>query len=489
MEVMTPTSRRCSSKTLALLTLLSCLACPAAAQAWGSTIDPVFVFYPEELCEETQISLELWNRLERRWVRHPQHPLIHAGSCQLEDAGVLFNEIRWRCPQTESRSGSPWNVGLRVFRPRITQYCEVTRSGSGFGKTEIQIYYPEPEVPIRDPDPQVSIAGSVRVGGLVGGEYDVMIAIDTSAYESVQPGAGPRSARLATAAARRLAAQVQAVRAFVAEIRWRLGPVRVGLVSFPGHGPDARVDGSPAPEHAFARRTLALTDDPRAIERALVTLAETPPAGPMSFSEGLALAVDELFRPPSWPGAARPQARRIVILAADGSGGFPFGPAAQADREFLERNLERARSAAKRGVALHLFALGGLAEKPPPFIEQMLAAETSSFTRVHFPAPDRFLADRVSMPHLEGISIRDAATGRLVGDVSYGTDGRFAATTWLAPGANPLLVKARISNGQQVERRFVFDFDDRAYHERVLAEEVIRIQRARSRRLVLEVEK
>lgn len=485
----TPASiRRYCPRGLSLLALFAGLLIPAVAVAWGTTIDPVFVFYPEYLCGESEISLELWDRAQERWIPHPDHPRIAGDSCQLEDAGQLFNEIRWRCPDSRiSARASLWNLGLRVFRPNITQHCDVTRSSSGFGATEIQIFSPDPNVPIRDPDARVDIAGSVRVGGVAGGEYDVMIAIDTSLPARTARG---RYGGAARAAQERLVAQVDAARAFVESMRWRLGPVRVGIVAFPGLDP-RKLDSDPAHSVAHAPqaiRTLPLTDDIRAIEAALTALARTPPAGPMSFSDGLALAIDELFRPPGWPGVARPHARRIVMLAADGSGGFPFGPAAQEDREFRERNVERAQAAAERGVALHLFALGGLAERPPAFIEQMLAAESSSFTRVQSQGTDGFFAERVSMPHLDGISIRDVATGRLLGDVSYGTDGRFTASTLLAPGTNQLLVRAQISNGERIERQLVLDFDDRAFQERVLAEEAARIRRARRKHLRLEVE-
>jgi hypothetical protein len=207
----------------------------------------------------------------------------------------------------------------------------------------------------------------------------------------------------------------------------------------------------------------------------------------MSFSDGLSLAIDELFRPPDWPGAARPGARRIVMLSADGSGGFPFGPSAQADREFRERNVERARSASQRGVALHLFALGGISEAPPAFIDEMIANSASSFTRVQAPDLGAFFADRVSIPYLEKLSVHDAATDQPIGNSSFTTDGRFVASVPLSPGENQLIVRARTSDGDEHASPLAVDFDASAYQDHLLAQEAARIRRAQNKHLLLKV--
>jgi hypothetical protein len=176
------------------------------------------------------------------------------------------------------------------------------------------------------------------------------------------------------------------------------------------------------------------------------------------------------------------------MLSADGSGGFPFGPLAQADRDFRERNVERARNASQRGVALHLFALGGISEEPPAFIGELLANPASSFTRVQSPDLETFFADRVSMPYLERLSIHDAATGRPVGNASFTADGRFAASVPLSPGENRLTVRARTSDGDERESPLAVDFDASAYQERLLTREAARIRRAQTKHLVLEAE-
>jgi hypothetical protein len=489
--------------TLALLALFALLALPRLAMASGSTIDPVFVFYPRDFCSGEQIALEVWDRTEQRWATHPRHPVIPVDSCQLEDAGVLLNEIRWRCLERgHSDWDKGWSVGVRVFESTVMQRCDVARTGGGFGETEIHVSTPKPGETIADPDGNVEIEGSVWIGGLAGAEYDVVIAIDTSSAES----SGDDATSLADESSGRaapdpahgdpLSAQVRAARRFVDSIRDRLGEVRVGIVSFPG--PDASAanhktaaGSTPSTgesEELFAHRELQLTGDVAAIEKTLKRMIDRGRAGPMSFSDGLALAVDELYRPPNWPGAARPGARRIVMLSADGRGGFPFGPGAQADRDFRERNVERARSAALRGVALHMFALGGISEEPPAFIGEMLANSASSFTRVQSPDLGAFFAERVPMPYLEKLSVHNAVADRAIGNLSFTPDGRFAASVPLSPGENHLTVKARTSDGDERESLLVVEFDASAYQERLLALEAARIRRVRTKHLVLEVE-
>jgi hypothetical protein len=487
---------------LGLFAALALLALPRLALAWGSTMDPVFVFYPRDFCSGERIALEVWNRDEQRWVEHPRHPVVPVDSCQLEDAGMLLNEIRWRClDRDRSEQDRGWSVGVRVFEPSVMQHCDVTRTGGGFGETEIHVSTPTSGETIFDADGNVEIEGSVWIGGLAGAEYDIVIAIDTSAAKPRDateiPIARESNGRVPSKPSTTdpLTAQVRAARAFVETIRDRLGEIRVGIVSFPGiDAKSARrpVDASNAASMGdsgifFARREIPLTDDAVALQRALNRLLHRDRAGPESFTDGLSLAIDELFRPPDWPGAARPGARRIVMLSADGSGDFPFGPSAQADRDFRERNVERARNASRRGVALHLFALGGISEEPPAFIDEMLAGSASSFTRVQPPDLGTLFADGVSMPYLENLSIHDAATGQPVGNTSFTTDGRFAASVPLSPGENQLTVRARTSDGDTRESPLAVDFDPRAYQDHLLALEAARIRRMQTKHLVLDV--
>jgi len=129
---------------------------------------------------------------------------------------------------------------VRVFEPGVMQRCDVTRTGDGFGETEIHVSTPKPGETISDADGNVEIEGSVWIGGLAGAEYDIVIAIDTSAAKSRDDHQTPLAKESSERAPSQpsptdpLTAQVRAARAFVETIRDRLGEVRVGIVSFPG---------------------------------------------------------------------------------------------------------------------------------------------------------------------------------------------------------------------------------------------------------------
>lgn len=85
----------------------------AAAPVAG---DPVQVFYTRKGCLGDRIQLGLWDRAGALWRRHPVHPEVPLETCQIEDAGVLLNEIRWRCIEAPGdQLPAAWVVGLDVF--------------------------------------------------------------------------------------------------------------------------------------------------------------------------------------------------------------------------------------------------------------------------------------------------------------------------------------------------------------------------------------
>jgi hypothetical protein len=106
----------------ALLTL-ACLA--GVALAGDPSEELVRVFYPRGDCQTGIIALEIYDRSKPAWVPHPTHPQIEADTCQLELAGRLLQEIRFRCidPDDPARA-SDWVVGVDVFRPRAAPQCE-----------------------------------------------------------------------------------------------------------------------------------------------------------------------------------------------------------------------------------------------------------------------------------------------------------------------------------------------------------------------------
>lgn len=450
----------------ALATLAGLLpATPAAAApAAGEVLDPVYVFYRRGSCHEDQIELQVWDREERAWKEHPRHPRVPIGSCQLEDAGILLQEIRWRCVETRPVDPPPaWVVGLDVFDPDVMERCAVDAPTSTDG-VEIRISQPAPHTTVRNAEGRAEIAGAVLVGGSRGARYDVVIALDVSRATGARSD-GPEL----------FGAEVDAAADLVSRLRHRLGAVRVGLVTFP----NLRL----APGDAGgtgARREVPLTDDAHALDRALRDLRARGPGSFQSFASGYAFAVRELLG--ELPGSgARPEARKVLIVSADGRSDLPFGPPAAESPRFLEKVQAVAGRLREGGVETHFFALGGVAGDAPPFVREAIASE-GSFRRVPEPRLGSAFLELVSLPYVSEVVVTDLKTGEVARDLRLAPDGRFRASVPVEGGANPVLVTAVTSEGRRGERELVIDFDDALIQETLRAAERERMQRVREAR-------
>jgi hypothetical protein len=102
------------------LALLCGASGPSSARAIPE--DPITVFF-DKTCSSQVLEIQIWNRIEKRWSHHPEHPRILSGSCQVEDAGYLMNEIRVRCLRTDKRTIDPWQAGIKVYEPGVVDKC------------------------------------------------------------------------------------------------------------------------------------------------------------------------------------------------------------------------------------------------------------------------------------------------------------------------------------------------------------------------------
>jgi hypothetical protein len=449
--------------------LVALWAPPAGAQ--DGAIDPIYVWFPSGSCRGEFMDLEVWNRSKRVWEAHPTHARIRVGTCQREDAGVLLHEIRWRCVEEPGPAPPPpWLVGIEVFAPEIMQRCPVpAERGEGFGELGIHVSSPKPGETLRNESMSAEVSGIIRIGGLEGANYDVVIAIDTS--EAIPPEApGGRGGSL-------IAAQVAAARALVRSLTGRLGEVRVGLLTFSDSAADTGV-----------RREVALTADPRELHRGLDAIVQRRAAGDSRFSSALAFAVDELARQPARGGARRPGAHGVAILLAEGRRRLPFGGGASRDPAFRERNVEQARIAGERGIALELFALGGAQAKPPEFVRQMLEHAAGHFTRIEHPGETPFLVEGVRLPEIERLTLRNESTDENTRDLSVSSAGRFREAVPVKAGENRLRLFAQTSDGQTSELELVLDFDISLVREKLRRAEHERIRRLREQQKRLSIE-
>lgn len=118
----------CARRTvwpLALGLALGFLSVPEGLCQTASPEQRVQVFYPKGECETGWIDVEIYNRDLRAWEAHAEHPRVELGRCQLEDPGVLLQELRVRCADPHNRARvSDWRVGVEVFKPVKAEQCE-----------------------------------------------------------------------------------------------------------------------------------------------------------------------------------------------------------------------------------------------------------------------------------------------------------------------------------------------------------------------------
>jgi von Willebrand factor type A domain len=444
------------------LGLAVCLrAAPAAAEP--AVRDPVQVFYPRNGCLGDRIEIEIWDRSKATWKRHPVHPQVPLETCQTEDAGVLLNEIRWRCIEKPTdRSAPGWVVGLDVFDPAVTESCAVAPVLPSSGATQIHVESPPAGRPLRSDDLENSVSGSVRLQGLEGYAYDVVLAVD-------------RSASARDADTDLLAAQLRALHEFIERIGPRLGRVRVGIVSYP--------NAPPGPgESTGARREIALTADRDALLKSLVRLQRRGVSGMQTFSSAFEFGLAELAgRNPG--SGAREHAHKLLVIASDGRRALPFGDAADRAPDFRKRNLGLAEQVRRQGASLHLFALAGLAETPSAFLQELLERSGAAFTRVPQPALGSDYLASVSLPSVAEVLVENATTGRPARRAALDADGHFEAQVAFIGGENRLHIRARTTEDQWIERDWRVDFDDSRVVDRLRGAELERMRREQRKQL------
>jgi len=424
--------------------------------------DPIHVFYPRGPCEGSHLELEVFHRDSRVWAPHPVHERVPLETCQVEDAGKLLNELRWRCEDPGLHN--PWNVGLNVFDPRVTESCAVGELRGADYRIDIHVSTPSRSTVVRSPDRRATLRGSVRIDGLEGVAYDVLLALDRSGHT-------PRDQD-------RLNAQLRAAAQLIDSLRPRLGAVRIGLATYPNPQP-ARG------ESRKGRLELPLTSDADLLQRALTRIKARGVAGSPTFADGLEHGLNQLLLLSG--GAERPAARRVLVLAAEGHAA-PFVADTAPDPVLFMRLDDLAADARKSGVRLHILALGGYAEEPTPLVQDLVARSFGRFLRVPVGGLDGPLFSSVSLPQPEEVQITSALTGtRHAAHIDH--VGHFTVEVPLEAGLNRLRLKARTSDNRHHERDWIVEYDASQYLELVLEAERDRVARERSlQRKALEVQ-
>ena len=443
-----PRTRRGLSRVAAALSLWLAAAPAGAPASEAAGEDPVHVYYAGRDCPGDVIELEVFDRETGVWRAHPEHAQIPVRSCQREDAGHLLNELRWRCRPEFEWAPTPWRR-LDVFDPEVMARCAVGQIDPARRRSAISVDSPREGSRVAAEDPVVEIAGSVRIDGVDGNEYDVVLLVDLSA------------------GARALESQLAAARALVRSLAPRLGAVRIALLTHP-HRPTV------LGEKTSGRLELDFSTRAEAVDAALAALAGRSEPGPPALAGAVDAALAQLQR-------ARPAARPVLLIGADGAaldGGAASPNAALA---------AAARRAAQRGAELHWFALAGLAAEPPAALTAALEAAPGSFRRIPPRDFGESYFESVPLPVAAALWVENETLGTR-GAGAVHASGRFAARAPVAAGPNTLRIHAQLSDGSVIERPFELIFDDRWVLRKILRDERERISEARRKQLELEVE-
>lgn len=98
-----------------------------ASRSRAELVDPTTILF-DKSCPSQVLEIEIWNRLDKKWDHHPEHPLVLSGSCQVEDAGYLMNEIRVRCLRDDNRTLEPWTDGIKVYSAGVVDGCTLPQA-------------------------------------------------------------------------------------------------------------------------------------------------------------------------------------------------------------------------------------------------------------------------------------------------------------------------------------------------------------------------
>ncbi len=441
--------RTTAFRRLALGILAALLTSPIPAFGQNRTLkDPVQVFYPAGDCTTGVIEIELFNRAVNQWQPHPAHPRIMADTCQTEDAGDLLNEIRVRCidPANPARA-SDWLLGVQVFEPAGAPGCGPPEIGSTLRpRPRIHLTEPPAGTPLRTATALASLAGQVQL------THDLAVLVDTSF--------DPDSMKLL----------IDALDGLIARDADLLGPVQIAWVFFtveptaPGTG---HVEVVPP---SGDRQQL------------LVQLSRLADAKRPAAAHGLGAGIDAAIA--SLRAAGERGDRQTVLVLVDGAADLPFGPGAGTSpsvRREIETSVD---SAVQAGIALEIVVIGrderDLAELADQIHARILAGRAGGGL-IALARADTLAKSLPDLPltTLREVRVENLATGGVADPLDWDRAGRFQGKIPMRSGKNPLRVRARLSNGQDVIADFERHFDPSALRDALRTGEAERIERAR----------
>jgi hypothetical protein len=433
---------------------LVAMASPGGTEPW----DPIPVFFPTSYCGTGIFEVERWSRTRATWEPHPDHPRIAANSCQIEDAGWLYNETRFRCFRGPNEARvHPWRR-IQVFNPQWMRRCPVPTGPPDPGLFAVRLESPQPGDVVANLTRTVEVHGWVEAANRPVSGHDLIFVLDAA------PGARDAGRDLAVSLIRTLRDRPEAIRA--------------GVVRFSSA---ARAGGGRASD---ANHVLLLDDD---LERVAQSLMAAPPHS-LRGDGGALEALDRVLavveaREPASPTSLPTQVH--VVFTVDASAPHPFGRIVGLEPQYRARLLEVAREARSYHVVLHVIALAGPSREMPELARQLrfevLGAfvwSTGAETGVGLA---RQLAEQI-LPEVSSMVVRNLDNDTNATDLQLEPFGRFHANLPLRDGRNRIAVRALLSANRRAEGEFEIFFDPSGPKEEWMRAERERIERNRNHR-------
>jgi Mg-chelatase subunit ChlD len=278
--------------------------------------------------------------------------------------------------------------------------------------------------------------------------FDVVFVIDTSGSTADASGLGRTSGWLSRLPGMSVSRSDSVLGAEVAAIESLLDgfdprTTRVGLVSFAG-------DENPYATHAWV--DAPLTSNYEEIRKALADRLLVDPEGGTDLRAGLLRGAIELLGTRSAESEPRKRAGRHLVVLTDGLPTLP-------ERNPVGGAIHSAKSLAKRGIRVHVFAIGREAERAGREIVPVAEQTHGEYHAVHDLSKLAQVLATIQFRSLRELRVSNKSTGGPALELQRDDNtGSWSALVPFVPGVNHIEVVAVASDGRErrVERDVAF---------------------------------
>src|SRR5258706_15152850 len=289
--------------------------------------------------------------------------------------------------------------------------------------------------------------------------FDVVFVIDTSGSTADASGLAQKSSWLShlpgvqvSRADSVLGAEVAAIESLLDGFDPRT--TRVGLVSFAG--------GDYPNTNAWVEAPL--TSDFRKLRSALADRLLVDPEGGTDLAAGLLRGAIELLGTRSAESQPRAHATRHMVVLTDGMPTLPeSGP--------VEKAIRAARSLAKRGITVHVFAIGREATRAGREIAPVAELTHGEYHAVQDLSKLALLLAQIQFHSLKELRVQNKTTGAPAIELAHDDDtGAWSALVPFIAGSNRIEIVAVASDGPERRPDGEGAFGNRNFDPELLAD-------------------